>query len=312
MLSAANLQVAESSRQGPAGFPITRIEAGSGKLTEFEPASPANYEGYWRPGFYVGPRGSVYALIQAFKHPLAYHKGPNIPSILVVKYHDDGTVDSVTKLEPPPEFQPEPWAVAAFQDGSFLLTGYLVSGTPGVSKNLMPTKPFTWVFYPSGAFEAPLALADDIHPPDKNWTKEGWKGGEWLMDVQLSRMLGSVGGTVYLYRATDPVRLYAVSAGGSVFREVTIKPPEPGMRPMQASLTGNGEILIQFRGTPTRKNPMPQIVLTLADLRTGTVAGNYKIPPGAGAPACAAPQGGFLFLNESKQGNMQAQTFVPE
>ncbi len=312
MLSAANLGIATSSRQGPDNFPVTRIDPGSGDTVKFDPASPSGYAGYYRPSIYVGPRGTVYALIVAYKKPPDYHKGPNVPDILVVEYNDDGTVDSVTKLEPPPGPYFLAYKFAVFPDGSFLLTGNLVSGTPGVSRHLWPTAPFTWIFGPGGSFEVPVALAGDVHAPDKNWMKEGRKGGEWTQGVPQGAMLGSIDGTVYLYRASDPVKLYAVSSDGSVSREVTIKPPEPGMRPMQASLNGNGQILMQFRrpGSPT--DPNPPVILTLADLEKGDIVGNYKIPSGAGSPACANPRGGFLFLNLSKQGNMQVQTFAPE
>ncbi|HEV2233888.1 MAG TPA: hypothetical protein VGV68_10840 [Terriglobia bacterium] len=308
ILTAANLQVA----QHLGGMPITRIKPGSSHLTEFDPASPADYAGYLHRSFYVDPHGAVYTLIEAYKRPLDYNKGPNIPDILVAKYKDDGTVDSVTKLEPPPGPHLFAYQFAVFPDGSFLLTGNLVSGTPGVSSNLMPTEPFTWIFNRSGAFEAPVKLADDVHPPDKNWTKEGRKGGEWVMDIQHSGMLGSIDGTVYLYRASDPVRLYAISSSGSVFREVTIKPPQPGMQPLEASLAGSSQILIQFRGTPSPNDTRPSpIVLTLANLETGAVAGNYKVPADAGTPACGGPGGKALFLGLSKQGNMEVNTFVP-
>ncbi len=311
---AANPQAVESAaRQGLNGLAITRIKPDSGKLTEFAPASPQGYKGYFRPSFYVDPRGAVYALIIAYKHAEDYHAGPNPPHVLVVQYKDDGTIDSVTKLEPPPGPSLEAFGFAAFLDGSILLTGNLVSGTPGVSKMLVPTEPFTWVFNRSGVFEAPVKLADDVGPPDKNWMKEGRKGGEWMIDVQRGGMLGSLDGTVYLYRASDPVRLYAVSSGGSVFRRVTITPPRPGLWPIQTSLTENGQVLIEFgTTTPSKQLGASPLMLALADLETGDITGVYKIPPGAGMPTCADPQGGFLFLNLSKHGNLEVQTFVPQ
>ena len=94
--------------------------------------------------------------VTAYSHERGY-KGPSWPDSLIVKYKDDGTVDSVVKLESPRRDRHfEAWRFAAFLDGTFLVTGAYLTDEH------IPGEPVTRIFNRGGAFVQPLELPHDL------------------------------------------------------------------------------------------------------------------------------------------------------
>lgn len=317
-------QVIEDAREG-IGEPLTKLSLGSGNTVEFAlPAFPRYAERFGR-GFYVTPRGDVYALAEAYRHKAGF-KGANWAHIFVVKYDGDGTVDSTAELEPPQGMHLEVWKLAAFLDGNFLVMGFEVSGP-----HLAPVKPFTGIFDRGGGYVGPLVLPNDVTQPKHMPPPIPFKNGKpvrplsfkrvahpvppkpgslWFFDVQQSLIVGALDGTLYLMRATSPMRLYTISSTGTVLGEHLVKPPRPGMRPAQASLAGQGMLLMEFLRPATPQSPHFHQTYARVDPHTGKVVETYDVSPKAGMAACMDEQNELLFLRSSKAGRLEVAKYV--
>lgn len=303
--------------------PLTRLSPGSKSSQVFKYPSLSDYAHQLGRGYYVDPRGNVYAMVEACRYKAGCGKPPHWGSTLIVKYNDDGTTDSVTELHPPSRLHADAFRFAVFLDGNILVTGLERSGTTGV-----PSGPFTAIFDRGGGYVGQLALPNDVAPPE-HWpqSKESGtqaksgeakaqhasqnQGGIWFADVQESLMVGATDGTLYLIRATSPARLYTISPAGTVLSEHIIKAPETGMRPLQASLAGGG-LLIEFSQAPTGREPHFHQAFELINPETGKIAEAYDVPSEAGIPACETRQGVFLFLKSGKSGQLEIAKYVPQ
>ncbi|PYU94618.1 MAG: hypothetical protein DMG25_06175 [Acidobacteria bacterium] len=326
LIYGASLQVIYPLLRKGVSLPVSKLSLDSKSVVQFPMGQFQGYAEYSRPSFYVAPRGNMYGLVVAYPHERGY-EGSNWPDSMIVKYKDDGTVDSITKLEPPAGEHVSLWSFAAFPDGNFLVTGAVLS------PNYMPTEPLTGIFDRSGAFVGPIELPHDVRPqnaesaPSKSRVKTSAqagstsgavKGGEeegalrpWLLSVQQGLMQGSPDGSIYLLRATDPARLYAISSTGTVLRDIEVKPPEPGLQPVQMSLAGQNGLLLKFSPTRSSQHPQSRESLALFDLGAGKITDTYHLPPNAsGLSACAAPRDEFLFLGTSKQGQFEVVRYA--
>ncbi len=327
MNSAPNVQLAiEDAREG-AGEPLTRLSPTSGDTVEFPYGSFHGYARHYARGFYVGPRGDVYALVEACRQ--AGCRAPHFPGDVIVKYNDDGTVDSVIKLKLPAGVHILAFRFAAFLDGNFLVTGSVLGGPP----HYLISKPFTGIFDRGGGYVGPLVLPNDVTPPKQMPPPMPFKNGKplhpihsngaarppvlkpgtlWLEDVQKSLMVGALDGTIYLMRATSPMRLYTISSTGTVLGERLVTPPKPGLRPAQASLTEQGMLFVQFQSSPTPEAPEPHSVFAQVDPQTGKLLEAYSVPSSAGIPACMDEQNELLFLRSSKSGRLEVAKYVAQ
>lgn len=306
--------------------PLTELSISSAKAVEFPVQSLPDYASSYGRGFYVGPRGDVYGLVVAYLHGPGFG-GPNWEQNLVVKYNHDGTVDSVVKLEPPPGTHLSAFKLAVFLDGRFLVSGAVASGPPYTL-----TGPFTGIFDQGGGFVGPLTLPDDVRPTKADAASPTVKPGSipgpgkpagqsagqaarkpadfWLADVQHGPVAGSLDGNIYLFRNTNPARLYVINSTGTVVRELLVHPPDPDLRPSQISPAGDNRLLVEFLYIPDRSNPKTGLVLGLVDLSTGNVIETYDARPQEGIPACSTPEGEFLFLASGREGKLEAREFV--
>lgn len=313
-----------SRRYAPAKLPLTRLSLDSQSVVQFRVPTPEGYAFAQSQGFYVEPDGSVYGLLVAYRHWHGATAPPSSPVPLVVTYHSDGTVDSVIKLQLPEGVLVQPSRLAVFPDGNLLITGLTLSSGGRMPH---PTGVFTGIFDRGGGYVGPITLPGDVKPKPVPVLKPGQTppranakattnpktphkpAGFWLMDVLGGLTLGSPDGNVYVIRPSSPVRVYVLSSVGTVLHKLLIKPPKPGMRPIEASLTSEGAIFMQFSQAPGAGNT--QTVLALADPTTGKITETFKEPPRAGIPACVSPQNEILFLKESKAGKLEVAKFLP-
>jgi hypothetical protein len=167
MNSVPTVQLArEEARFGTT--PLTRLALGSGNTTEFQYPSFSEYSSHYDQGFYVTPRGDVYPMAEA-RPRKSSGAGSNFPVNVIIKYKDDGTVDSIIKLRPPTGVHFLAHKFAAFLDGRVLVTGLRVGGPPPY----LPLGPFTGVFDRDGGYIGPLALPNDVTPPKHAPPKPG-------------------------------------------------------------------------------------------------------------------------------------------
>jgi len=157
LIYAASLQVIYPLLRAGVSLPVSKLSLDSKGVVQFPVGQFQGYAEYQRPSFFVDPLGKVEGLVVAYPHERGY-KGPNWPDSLIVKYKDDGTVDSVVKLDPPLGEHFQPWSFAAFLDGNFLVTGAVLSD------KYMPKQPFTAIFDRGGGFVRLLTLPHDVRP----------------------------------------------------------------------------------------------------------------------------------------------------
>lgn len=279
------------------------------------------FQGYTRSsglGFYVTPNGDVYGLACGLGSN-SERKGHC--AWLVTKYHHDGSVDSTARLRLPQGVNLQPSKFAAFPDGNLLVAGFSVSQKRGM-------RPFTAIFGPGGDFLTNLTLPQDVapalpptkvkenptgKPPASGPAPKASRAGVPLFTaIGGTRLVGSPDGTIYLLRAGSPARLYVVSSVGKVLREQAITPPRQGLSPFDVSLTGQGELFIDYAQVSMGKETGEGSLLALVDPQTGKVISTYDVPPKAGVPACMTNQGEILFTRESKSGHLQVAEYTPQ
>jgi hypothetical protein len=125
-------------------------------------------------------------------------------------------------------------------------------------------------------------------------------------------MVGAPDGNIYLMRASNPTRIYAVSPIGEVVQEWSVKPPRSDVEPMEMSLAGQNRLLLQFVHAWTRKDPKSHLVLAVLDLGTGQVTATYQLPAGKGGlmPACMTARDEFLALGTTEDRKLKVVKFV--
>jgi len=300
--------------------PVSKVSFDSDRAVQFPARQLDGYADNYRVSFYADPRGTLYTLVLAAQHlPEPGH--PAVPDSLIVKYDDDGTIDSVVRLKPPAGVRFDPRRFAAFLDGSFLVTGL------DRSDDRKTMRPFTAIFDRSGAFVTELTLPNDVRPsaPDEPAPEAGAtpppqapgagkpatetrKGEEpprsWPDQMFGSVFVGSLDGNVFLLRPSNPARLYLITSGGTLVRELEVKFPEQGTRAFAASLAGQNGLLLQLRLASGGG-------MVRLDLDTGQITDIYHLPPDArGLPACATVHDEFLVLGTSKDNHLEVVKYV--
>ena len=322
-LASVQLLMSQVRNGGVSNVPLTRVSLESKKTTAFRVPAPEGYPHYYDRGFYVTPRGHVYVLIEAYRYGKDYKEDPNWPDSFVVKYQDDGSVDSITKLGLPQDVHFSPSKLGVFGDGTLLVTGTEVSGPRHA-----PSKVFTGVFDRAGTYVGPVTLTDDVQPgapqpgaigeestpsPAETGKESGASGARdlaWAIDVRQGRMVGSPDGNIYLIRDTSPARVYVVSPGGVVTRQFRITPPERGMKPIKVSFGGQGGLLVEFSTPATRDSSRSHTVVGLVDPESGNIVQVVASPPDAGVLGCVSQKNEFLFLRTSKDEHLEVAGFV--
>lgn len=314
-----------SSPNGSAPLPIQRISVDSQTLTAYAVSSLGDYQVYRRSAFTVDDRGEVYALYKAFRHSKGLGLSLELerrerPDNVIVKFNDDGSVDSRIQLSDPPNGSLEPASFGVFGDGQLLVTGTVSA--------LGKLEPFTGIFDRSGRFEQQAKLKNDPggtpgakaapareskeakhrKPPPPNTPVQNWQTA-----IGEGKILSAADGNLYLLRASAPPRVYVVSSDGSVLRNFVILPPEPGLRLLELHLAGERNLFGEFIGPANKKLGFGgSVVMTSAviDDTSGKVIVAYRFPPKVGPlPGCAAGPDTFEFLGSTKDHKLKVVTF---
>lgn len=325
-----------NSPNGSAPLPIQRISVDSQTLTAYAVSSLGDYQVYRRSTFTMDDRGAVYALYTAFRHGKGLGLSLELerrerPDNVVVKFHDDGSVDSRIQLSDPPNGSLEPTLFGVFGDGQLLVTG-----TVNVLGQL---KPFTGIFDRSGRFEQQLSLTKDVEPSsganhgDKELVRSGAAASaqkseektprkplppntpvqNWQTAMAYGKIFSGSDGNLYLLRASIPPRVYVVSSDGRAVREFLIQPPEPGLRLLDLHLAGQRNLFAEFIGPANKKMGFSGSLVTISaviDDITGKVIAAYRFPPNVGLlPGCAAGPDTFEFLGSTKDHKLKVVRF---
>lgn len=331
-----------ASSNGAAPLPIQKVSPVSQVVTPFAVQSLGDYQAFRRSKFSVGRRGTVYALYTAFRHSRGLGIGVELeqlerPAHVIVKFNEDGSVDSTIVLENPPAGRLDPMLFDAFPDGQFLVTG-TVSVGPGLGK----TTPFTGIFDRSGAFEQQLKLPHDVRPrlhanaggattggsrkaasaPRKKVPRSR-KGMEaknppvnWQFAVGEGSIFSGPTDNLYLLRKSNPPELYVVSSDGQVVREFRIRPPRPGLSLIEIGPAGEGDLFAQFVGPASKEHgPNGPVLMTFSviDAASGETLAAYRFPPKVGLlPGCAEGPNTFEFLGSTKDHKLKVVDFHSE
>ena len=332
--------------------PVRKLALSSQTVVSYAIQSLAGYELVRREDFAVEPRGTVYALLEAYERKpdfrsgkvvildessatdaQAYHPRPKeeLPQRLIAKFKDDGAIDSFVKLQPFAGQNFGSLRFAVYADGNFLVTGVLNSEAVPFDE-----KPFTAIFNRAGVLVQELTWSRDVCPEPTAPAPEprSRKGSEQAADTPEPRqgegqslrrkyqecvnavggslMVGAPDGNIYLMRASNPARIYAVSPIGEVVQEWSVKPPRSDVYPVEMSLAGQNRLLLEFVHAWTPKDAKPHMVLALLDLGTGQVTATYQLPPGRGnlMPACMTPRDEFLTLGTTEDRKLKVVKFV--
>jgi hypothetical protein len=292
-----------------------------------------------RTDYEVDPHGTLYALMDAFDGPRK-KKDRKMLGTLIVRYGDDGTMDSYVKLGRFAEGHVSPLRFAPLPDGTFFVIG-TIWGPEGAH-------PFATMFDRAGTFVKNVVIPGDVSikeataprtPPPKEVSDLG-PGGTGstvqsegskrsgppqkrankdlasLFAVNDSMLLSAPDGNVYLLRATHPLRIYGISAGGEVVKQFEVQRPAPDLSPVQMDRAGIGSIFIRFdyvaTGAPGGTEHSAPLI-SVIDLSTGHVSAIYRIDPAESdfsAGACASSPYDFLFVGAGKDGKLELLRFA--
>ncbi|MGB9446807.1 MAG: hypothetical protein WBR26_17530, partial [Candidatus Acidiferrum sp.] len=142
-----------TSSQEMAAIPIRRISVFSRSVTEYAVPAISGYRRLARLSFDVSADGSLYALLQAIPQTGAERKSD--PAYLIVKYKDDGNVDSYVVVGEIPGERIHPTSLAMFGAGNSLVSGTTVQKTAEGTTSLGV---FSAMFDRGGTFRAPVTL----------------------------------------------------------------------------------------------------------------------------------------------------------
>jgi hypothetical protein len=181
----------------------------------------------------------------------------------VFQFRSDGTLRSKIKLETGFPFLPS--QIAAFPNGSFLVSGRKMHSGPGSDV------PFTGIFKNNGVLIKELALTDDKNLAELATAHDRSVSSPMNASDNLAVSLGAVeiagDGNAYLMRRlTNPV-FYAISSTGEVVRRFEIEPIKSGYLPLTMH-AGHSSIAVLFRDADNKKQLIRVLSLegkTLAD-----------------------------------------------
>lgn len=298
-----------ASRREVWSSPIRRVSASSRSVTEYPVPAIAGYERLSRVSFDVSADGTLYALLQA-----SPQSGPDSkpdPVYLVVKYKDDGQVDSYFTLGEVPGKHIRPTSLAMFGADNSMVSGTTFQKT---SEGATSLGVFSAIFDRSGTFRAPVtfmklaAPADSSDPSGRNDSNT---------PVSLASSLLNVSSSDKIYVLQD-VHLDVVSLSGSVEHEFALVPPGDKLSPTQMASAGGGYLFVAYDHFTTGESDEGnkyRSMLTVIDPSEGKVTNIYRMPQDEtdfAVPACAASLSDFLFLKSDEQGNLEVVHYVPK
>jgi hypothetical protein len=311
-------------------LPITRVPLESDEVTQYPTKPMSDYHTQYRESFNVDRWGTVYGLVTAF--PPAKEGHVPEPDHFIIRFKDDGSVDSTVQLTAPKPGRFTPDSFDVFSDGSFLVTGIDFVSADGRGR-----RPLTGIFDRSGRFIRELTLTNDVSPDSSE--KEGGSGTvpvspdqqeaaqpgskpttthSWAVAVGQGGIISGPDGNLYLLRASDPIRLYGISPGGEVIHQVEIRSPEKGLELLELSFVDERSLFVEFSpvadGTAAKADFGSKTTLGLIDLETGKVTAIYQTPANMFnlVPGCPISSNEFSFLGTGKDGKLALVKFRGE
>ncbi len=301
----------DNVRDKTPALPIRRLSPDSRSVLEFALPQIPEYQSVHRLDWDVTPWGTVYALLSCHRSSLQPRE---LPDFLIVRFKDDGSVDSVTKVEQPKEGSIWLEHFAVFAHGGFLITGTMTKD-PAHPES---PRPFTGVYRENGQLLREVELPDfvkiaaaSVQPGGE--TAQESTGQNALLQASWAAMTGEmVAGlddNLYSLRATSPAVLYKISPDGAVVKEVRFQFDSSGLTPVEFSLPAQGGGFVVF-GRSSSGNPIEDAkyhtILALVDLETGAVTRAFRMP-GEGrvmSCGCVTAQGQFLFPGATDTGKL--------
>ncbi len=309
--------------------PVRRISASSRRVTEYPVAPISGYEKLLRLSFDVSADGTLYALVRGTPQSAPGSK-PD-PVYLIVKYKDDGSMDSHFAVGEVPGKHINPISLAVFADGHSLVSGTTLE--KAADKTSLGV--FSAMFDQNGAFRAPITFMKPATPAESSASpsprgappaaarqpaaeKEAEKEKDSADPITLASSLLSVSssdGNIYVLQNVG--RLDVVSLSGSVEREFKLKPPANGLSPLQMAAAGPGFLFVSYDHLATGEpgeNGKYRSMVTVVDPRSGEVTAIYSMPEAEtdfAVSACAASPNDFVFLNSDDQGYLEVVHYAP-
>jgi len=303
--------------------------------------------------FNVTSGGSLYALISTRAGASASAPRP-APEYYLERFKDDGTVDAILRISPPPGATH--WfadLLGIFRDGNFLVAGISTATTnrPGAGS----WGPFTAIYDRNGRFVREVALPGDVvnkvqdsdkptqqkviaassatdggaqsGTPDKTGSsvaasskgspEQPSKPGEpFEAAVTTGAVFGGPDGNVWIFRSSDPIKLFDVNPMGDVVKHFEFQAPVKGLKPFNMGFAGPDEVYIHFVrlvGTPGAAVG-PSGVVGVFDTDSERFESLYALPITEKAIrvlACSDHRGGFLYLGSTKNHDLALYDYRP-
>ncbi|MGB6874679.1 MAG: hypothetical protein WBD87_01465 [Candidatus Acidiferrales bacterium] len=273
--------------------------------------SPSDYPNSRLTDFSVLPNGVLYALIFTRRDAPSQGSRPEA-QYYIERFKDDGTMDSITAIHAPPGIAH--WyadLLGAFPDGNFLIVGTSTAsaGEPSASS----WRPFTAIYDPTGRFVAEVTLPDDV-ANDSNKSGSGLPrsaGGKASKPQQYFEVAITTGGVVngpdgnvWILRASDPLRLYAVNSSGLVTQHFKVSPPAPELEPSGFGFANSAQIFFNFGhfGGGSSSD-----LVGLFSAFSGRFDALYSLPDtekGFRTLACSDGNGGFFYLGSTPDNHL--------
>lgn len=289
------------------GSPVRKLSLSSKHVTEYPIPSVPGYEKLTRTSFDVDPHGSLFMLVQAQLRSEGEPDGKF--AYLIVKFKDDGTVDTYYPLAELPGKKIHPTSLTMFADGNSL-----VSGTIRAKDTPSPTlEVFSAIFSETGAYRGQITI---MKPDDSTesgpMSSKGSSNSPGLNNsVSLASSLitlGSLDGDIYVLQDEH---LNVVSHSGSIEREIKLPAPHKDISPIQMAAAGPGYLFAFYDHISTGasgESAERRSMISVANLQTGDITATYRMSQGEtdlAVAACAVSISDFVFLSADQQNNLE-------
>jgi len=281
--------------------------------------SSSDYPNSMLQDFSVLPNGTLYALIVTRQDAPRRGSRPD-PQYYIERFNDDGTSDSITPIQAPPG------AAHWFADllGVFLNGNFLIVGSSTASAERPDADswgPFTAVYGPSGRFVSKVTLPGDVaskfdesragrpaasaEAAAQPSSAQASKPHQYFeVAITTGGIVDGPDGNVWMLRASDPIRLYAIDSGGRVAKHFEFSAPAPGLAPSGFGFANSVEIFFDFdhiAGSPSSPSGASSL-LGVFDTLSSHFENLYSLPDtekGFRNLACSDGKGGFLYLGDT-------------
>lgn len=316
--------VYSSSSRELAPEPIRRVSPSSRSVTEYRVPTISGYDKLVRQSFSVGADARLYAL---FRASTSGSESKPADVYLVVKYKDDGQLDSFTRIGDMLGKSIRPSSLIVFTDGQFLISG--TTSEKSADGTLLGV--FSAIFDRSGVFRAPVSLMKPETPAatepagqpgvtsSTSKNKQSQSQKQNTSPVALASALHSftsADGIVYVFQ--EDGRLDTISPAGSLDHEFLLKPPADGLTGIHMAPAGPGFLFVFYDHLATGEpdeNLQSRGVIAVVFPQNDQITAMYRMPKAAetdfSVVGCAASPNDFLFLSSDDQGYLTIVHYVP-